>query len=114
MDAGQVVAYQQFGEAVASTLTDIVTNGGGRIKGKANKKTGLLTVANDVFNAVFDPIVGYFYDLLVLGKPAANLTLTWKFAATSINSVTSIIVATGLYMALRPALEKAGLLPKVK
>ncbi len=69
MSAGQIVAYQQFGEAVASTLTDIVTNGGGRIKGKANKKTGLLTVANDVFNAVFDMQSGWLKEWTVDGIP---------------------------------------------
>ncbi len=69
MSAGQIVAYQQFGEAVASTLTDIVTNGGGRIKGKANKKTGLLTVANDVFNVVFDMQSGWLKEWTVDGIP---------------------------------------------
>lgn len=67
-----------------------------------------------VFNAIFDPILGYFYKLLILGKPAAELSLSFRFATTSVNSVVSIIVSTLLYMAVRPALEKAHLLPKVK
>lgn len=74
----------------------------------------LASLISLLFNAIFDPIVGYFYKLLILGRPAAELTLAWNFASTGINSVTSIIVATALYMALRPALEKAKLLPKVK
>ena len=60
-------------------------------------------------NVVFDPLVGYFYKLLVLGKPAAELTLAWNVAATSINAVASTIVSVIIYMALRPALKKAGL-----
>ena len=62
-----------------------------------------------LFNVIFDPLVGYFYKLLVLGKPAAELTLAWNVAATSINAVTSTIVSVIIYMALRPALKKAGL-----
>lgn len=62
-----------------------------------------------LFNVIFDPLVGYFYKLVVLGKPAAELTLAWNVASTSINAVTSTIVSVAVYMALRPALKKAGL-----
>ena len=51
--------------------------------------------------------------LLILGKPAAELTLAWNVASTSINAVTSTIVSTIVYMALRPALKKNGYLPTV-
>lgn len=62
-----------------------------------------------LFNVIFDPLVGYFYKLVVLGKPAAELTLAWNVASTSINAVTSTIVSVAVYMSLRPALKKAGL-----
>ena len=62
-----------------------------------------------LFNVIFDPLIGYFYKLLILGKPAAELTLAWNIAATSINAVTSTIVSVIVYLALRPALKKAGL-----
>ncbi len=62
-----------------------------------------------LFNVIFDPLVGYFYKLIILGKPAAELTLAWNIAATSINAITSAIVSVTVYMALRPALKKAGL-----
>ena len=62
----------------------------------------------------YDPLVGYFYKLLILGKPAAELTLAWNVASTSINAVTSTIVSVLLYMALRPALLKSGLLDGVE
>lgn len=61
-----------------------------------------------LFNVVFDPLVGYFYKLLILGKPAAQIALTWNVLSTSINAVTSTIVAVCVYMALRPALKRAG------
>lgn len=62
-----------------------------------------------LFNVIFDPLVGYFYKLAILGKPAAELVLAWNVASTSINAVTSTIAATLIYLALRPALKKAGL-----
>ena len=71
--------------------------------------TILAAVGGLLFNVIFDPLAGYFYKLLILGKPAAELTLAWNVAATSINAVTSTIVSVIIYMALRPALKKAGL-----
>ena len=71
------------------------------------------SIAALLFNAIFDPIVGYFYKLLILGKPAAELTIAYNFLSTGINSVTSVIVSTALYLALRPALKKAHLLPRI-
>ncbi|MFI3170316.1 MAG: ECF transporter S component [Faecalibacterium sp.] len=70
----------------------------------------LSAAAGLFFNVVFDPLVGYYYKLIILGKSAADLTLAWSIGATSINAITSGVVAVLLYMALRPALEKAGLL----
>ena len=67
-----------------------------------------------LFNVIFDPLVGYYYKLLILGKPAAELTLAWNIAATSINAITSAIVSVTVYMALRPALKKAGLFITIK
>ena len=62
-----------------------------------------------LFNVVFDPLIGYLYKLVILGKPAAELTLAWNIASTSINAVTSAIVSVLIYSALCPALKKAGL-----
>lgn len=76
--------------------------------------TLLASIAGLLFNVIFDPLVGYFYKLLILGKPAADLSLSWNIASTSINAVASVIVSTSLYMALRPALKKVHLLPKIK
>lgn len=73
------------------------------------KWTILAASAGLLFNVIFDPLVGYFYKLLILGKPAAELALAWNIASTSINAVTSAVAAVAIYMALRPALKKAGL-----
>ncbi|MDY3248943.1 MAG: ECF transporter S component [Candidatus Choladocola sp.] len=71
--------------------------------------TLLAAIGGLLFNVIFDPLIGYFYKLLILGKPAAELTLAWNIGATSINAVTSVIVSTVVYMALRPALRKSNL-----
>ena len=76
---------------------------------KVLKWTILAAVGGLLFNAIFDPIVGYYYKILILGKPAAELTLAWNIVSTSINSVTSTIVSVAVYMALRPSLRKSGL-----
>ena len=67
-----------------------------------------------LFNVIFDPLVGYFYKLLILGKPAAELTLAWNVASTTINAVVSLIISVAVYMALRPHLKKAGYFIEVK
>ena len=71
--------------------------------------TLLASAAGLLFNVIFDPMVGYFYKLAILGRPAAELVLAWNVASSSINAVTSTIAATLIYLALRPALKKAGL-----
>lgn len=76
---------------------------------KVLKWTVIAACGGLLFNVIFDPLVGYFYKLVILGKPAAELTLAWNIASTSINAVTSAIVSVAIYMALRPALKKSGL-----
>lgn len=66
------------------------------------------------FNVIFDPLLGYYYKLLIMGKPAAELTLAWNVASTSINAVISAIAAVVVYMPLRRALNRSGLADKLK
>ena len=80
---------------------------------KVFRYTLLAAVCGLLFNVIFDPLVGYFYKLLILGKPAAELVLAWNIASTSINAVTSTVVSVTLYMALRPSLKKAGMLEEI-
>ncbi len=100
-------------------ITGLVAHRLGKITKTEDRKhifryTLLASIAGLLFNVIFDPLVGYYYKLLILGKPAAELTLAWNVASTTINAVTSTIVSVALYMVLRPAMKKAGLLPKVK
>lgn len=78
-------------------------------KKKVFKWALIAAIAGLLFNVIFDPLVGYFYKIAIVGKPAAEVTLAWNVAATSINAITSTIVSVAVYMALRPALKKSGL-----
>ena len=72
----------------------------------------LETYSCNVAHNVVD-IIGYFYKLIFLGKPAAELALTWNITTTSVNAVLSVVAASAIYMALRPALIKSGLFIKI-
>ena len=66
------------------------------------------SVAALAFNAIFDPLLRYFYKILILGKPAAEVSLAINFVVTLINSVVSVFIAVILYHALRRPLRKMG------
>ena len=76
--------------------------------------SAIAAVCGLLFNVIFDPLIGYWYKRIILGRAAAELTLAWNVTSTSINAVLSVIVATAVYMALRPALRKANILPGVR
>ena len=76
--------------------------------------TVVSTACGMAFNVVADPVVGYFYKTYVLGVPQ-DAAATWaKIGAvtTLVNAVVAVVVASAFYLALRPALEHAGLLKK--
>lgn len=90
-------------------------------RGKEERKIALpvatvvSTAAGMAFNVVADPVVGYFYKTYVLGVPQDAAKVWMKIGAmtTLVNAVIAVIAATVLYLALRPALEKSRLMPKV-
>ena len=95
-------------------ITGLIAHHFGHITYQTDKKkiariAALAALGGLIFNTIFDPLVGYFYKLLILGKPAAELTLAWNITATAINTVISTIVSVLVYMALLPALKKSGL-----
>ena len=65
-------------------------------------------------NVFTDPLIGYFRNRFIFGQPAEIATVVIKIASgvTLVNSLLSTVCAVLLYLALRPALEKAHLLPK--
>ncbi len=77
--------------------------------------TILAAVCGMGFNIIADPLVGYFYKTYLLGVPqdlAATLAKL-NLLTTSVNAVIAVIAATIFYLALRPALKKAGLFVQV-
>lgn len=71
--------------------------------------------AGMLFNVIADPLLGYFYKMYVMGIPQDIASSLAKIAtvATAVNAVVAVIAATIFYLALRPALTKAKLMPKV-
>ena len=99
-------------------ITGIIAHRCGKItktndRKKIFKWTLLASICGLGFNVIFDPLFGYFYKRVLLGKAAAEVVLTWNIAATSINAVLSVIVSVIVYMALDPVLKKSGLFPAV-
>jgi uncharacterized membrane protein len=99
-------------------ITGLVAHRIGKINESGNSRhilkwTILAAAAGLLFNVIFDPVVGYFYKLLILGKPAADLALVYNVASTSINAVTSGIVSVLVYMPLRNALVRSGLFSRI-
>jgi hypothetical protein len=68
-----------------------------------------------LFNVIADPLVGYFYKVYVLGVPQDAAKIWAKIGAitTLVNALIAIVAATVLYLAIRPALKKAKLLPHI-
>lgn len=73
----------------------------------------IASVGGLLFNVIFDPLVGYYYKLLILGKPAAELALAWNITSTTINAATSAVASVVIYMPLRNALQRSGLQAKL-
>ena len=67
-----------------------------------------------LLNVITDPFLGYFRNIYIFGQEYTVAQALSKIAGgvTFVNSVASTICVVILYLALRPALERAGLLPK--
>lgn len=94
-------------------IVGAVAHGLGKINQQSDPKKVLFwtlaaAIAGLGFNCVFDPLFGYYYKLILLGKPAAELTVVWNIGSTAINAVTSTIASVSAYTLLRPALTKTG------
>jgi uncharacterized membrane protein len=77
--------------------------------------TVISAAAGMIFNIVADPLVGYVYKMYVLGIPQDAATLLAKMSAvtTSVNALIAVIAASVFYLALRPALKRGRMLPKL-
>ena len=77
--------------------------------------TVISCAAGMAFNIVADPLVGYFYKMYILGVPQEAASIWAKIGAvtTSVNAVVAVISASLLYIALRKAMKRTNLLPKL-
>jgi uncharacterized membrane protein len=77
--------------------------------------TAISCTGGMLFNVIADPLVGYFYKVYVLGVPQDAAKIWAKIGAitTLVNALVAIVAATVLYLAIRPALKKAKLLPHI-
>lgn len=75
----------------------------------------LSSFAGMAFNVVADPVVGYFYKTYILGVPQDVAAIWAKMGAvtTLVNAIVAVAVATVFYLALRPALKRANLMPTI-
>lgn len=99
-------------------ITGVLAHRGGKINESHDQKhifkwVVIAAVGGLLFNVVFDPLVGYYYKLLILGKPAAELALVWNITSTTINAMTSAVASVVIYMPLRNALQRSGLQEKI-
>lgn len=73
-------------------------------KAYITKWTILASIAGMGFNVIFDPLASFFYKNYILHTEytVAKIFAAWTAGATFINAITSVIIATILYLALRP------------
>lgn len=67
----------------------------------------LSSISGMLFNVIFEPLTSFIYNnvLLKVDYSAAKLLASWSATTTFVNAISSIIVATILYMSLRPSLH---------
>lgn len=77
--------------------------------------TAISCIGGMAFNMVADPLLGYFYKMYVLGVPqqAADIWAKMGAVTTAVNAVVAVVAATVFYLALRPALKRAKMLPQL-
>lgn len=95
-------------------ITGLIAHKLGKITQSSDHKhvalwTVLAAAGGMLFNVIFDPLVGYLYKIVIIGKPAAEVALVYNLTTTGVNAVLSVIVASIVYLALRPALIKSNL-----
>ncbi len=73
--------------------------------------TILASASGMLFNVFADPALGYLYKVYILGIPqqVASIFAKWTTMTTFVNAVIAVISASVFYLAIRPALMKAGL-----
>lgn len=92
-----------------------LSEGASRRRVPLSVATALSCAAGMGFNMVADPLLGYFYKMYVMGIPQDLASSLAKISslATAVNAAVAVFSATVFYLALRPALSHAGLMPRL-
>lgn len=71
--------------------------------------------AGMLFNCLGEPLFSYFYTAYILGAPekAAKSLAAWNALTTCTNAVLTILIASALYLAVYPRLQKSDFLRKI-
>lgn len=71
-------------------------------------KTVVSATAGMMINLIGEPIFSYFYTCYILGTPqiAAEKLAAFNAITTSVNAILTIIIASSLYIAIRPHVIK--------
>lgn len=79
------------------------------------RATVLSSAAGMLFNCIGEPLFGYFYTAVILGAPAKAAKTLAQFNAitTAVNAVLAVIIASILYIAIRPRLENNSVLKRI-
>ena len=99
-------------------ITGLIAHKIGRINETSDDPHGwlfasLAAACGLLSNVIFDPLLGYFYKLLILGRPAAEVALTWNILSTSINAVISFVASVVVYMAIRKVLLRSDMFHQI-
>ena len=99
-------------------ITGLIAHKIGRINESSDDRhvwlfASLAAACGLLFNVIFDPLLGYFYKLLILGRPAAEVALTWNILSTSINAVISFVASVVVYMAIRKVLLRSDMFHQI-
>ncbi len=99
-------------------ITGLIAHKIGRINESSDDRhvwlfASLAAACGLLFNVIFDPLLGYFYKLLILGRPAAEVALTWNILSTSINAVISFAASVVVYMAIRKVLLRSDMFHQI-
>ena len=99
-----------FSKFVMAMLCGLIAKRGGKVRCTVGAAAGALS-----YVALY-MCKHLVYQRFVYGNPlaAAGAVMLSKLPASLINAVFALVVAPILYMALRPALDKAGLLEKLR
>ena len=115
MSFKEIAAYSLglFGfQAIVGLLNSYQAEFDSSILGADIAVVGILILVAKIISAVADPVVGYFYKTYLLGVPQDLAKTLAKIGAitTSVNAVIAVIVASIIYLALRPAMKKLNML----